>query len=271
MLLIGPPGAGKTGACASLASAGYKLRFADMDNGLDVLVNLLTDPTSKYTKGSIENVDYETLTDPMKTVGGKLVPSKATVWQRFLNLMDDWSPKTTAEWVNKKPPNSNNTSQLGPITSWGSNDILIVDGLTRMSRAALNLVLAMNNRLGQQPHQSDYFTAQEMVESFLAKIYDDSVKCNVIVICHIAYIGEDNGPQQGYPASIGKALSPKIGSYFNSCLMAKTSGMGASQKRKILTRTSGIVELKNSAPLRVKPEYDLETGLAEYFKDVRGG
>jgi hypothetical protein len=29
------------------------------------------------------------------------------------------------------------------------------------------------------------------------------------------------------------------------------------------------VELKNTAPLKVQGEYDLATGLADYFRDVR--
>lgn len=280
LLLIGDPGAGKTGATASLAAAGFNLRYADTDNGLDLLTDLLTNPASPYVKGKtpaelsamMDRVQFETLTDPMKNVGGKLVPAKATVWQRLTALLDNWSPETTKGWSNKQPPAENDTAPLGPITSWGSQDILILDSLSRISSAALNMVLSMNARLGQQPHQSDYFTAQTMVESLLQKLYDESVQCNVIMIAHIAMIGDETtGVAHGYPASVGKALSPKIGSYFNTCLMAKTTGIGANQKRKILTKTSGMVELKNSAPLRVKPEYDLESGLAEYFKDVRGG
>ena len=32
-----------------------------------------------------------------------------------------------------------------------------------------------------------------------------------------------------------------------------------------------VVALKTTAPLKVKPEYDLATGLLEYFRDIRGG
>lgn len=280
MLLIGDPGAGKTGATAALAAAGYNMRYVDTDNGLDILTDLLTNPISAYVRGKtaqaqaelLARVHYETLTDPMKNIAGKLVPAQATVWQRLASLLDNWSPETTRGWKNKQPPAENDTAPLGPISSWGTQDVLVLDSLSRISSAALNLVLSMNARLGAQPHQSDYFTAQGMVESLLQKLYDESIQCNVIMIAHIAMLGDEGtGVMHGYPASIGKALSPKIGSYFNSCLMAKTVGIGANQKRKILTRTAGMVELKNSAPLRVKPEYDLETGLADYFRDVRGG
>ncbi len=257
LLLCGDSGSGKSGALASLADAGFNLRILDLDNGLDVLSNLLRDPKSPYKKDSISRVEYETLTDPMKVSGGKLVPSKATVWQRSIKLLDMWSSASGA------------SADLGPIISWGTQDILVIDSLTFLCKAALNFTLSMNARLGQKPHQGDWYDGQQMIEGLLEKLYDENVKCNIIVISHITYIGEENGPMHGYPATLGKALSPKVGRYFNSALMIKTTGQGQNQKRKILTNTSGVVELKNSAPLRVKPEYDIAFGLAEFFRDVR--
>jgi hypothetical protein len=100
-------------------------------------------------------------------------------------------------------------------------------------------------------------------------LYDDGVKCNIIVNCHIVYIGEENGPQHGYPASLGKALSPKIGRYFNTVLLTRTTGQGTNTKRQILTNSTGMVELKTTAPSRVEASYPIETGLADYFKTIR--
>lgn len=257
LLFIGDSGAGKTGALASLAKAGFNLRVIDVDAGLDVLSNILRDPRSPYGPEALARVEYETVTDQMKNQGGKLIPARATVWQRVAQLLDKWEPPQAS-------------SKLGGITTWGPQDVLVIDSLTMLSNACLNFVLSMNARLGQQPHQSDWYTGQQMMESLLQMLYDDGVKCNVIVIAHIAYIGEEDGPVRGYPNTLGKALPPKVGRYFNTILMAKTTGSGANQKRKILTNTTGVVELKNTAPLRVKTEYPLETGLAEYFADVRG-
>lgn len=254
MLLIGDNGGGKTGALASLADAGFNIRIVDLDNGVDVLRNLLSDSKSIYSREAIERVDVETLTDPMKVSGGKLIPAKATVWQRAIGLLDNW--KT-------------DSADLGNISTWTDKDVLVIDSLTMLSTAALAFILSLNARLGQQPHQSDWYAGQQLVESLLQKLYDSNVKCNVIVNSHITYIGEENGPQKGYPASLGKALSPKIGSYFNTILMAKSVGIGANAKRKIITNNTAMVELKNTAPLRVQAEYSIETGLAEYFKAVR--
>jgi hypothetical protein len=160
--------------------------------------------------------------------------------------------------------------KLGPITTWGQKDILVIDSLTMLSTAALNMILSMNGRLGQRPHQSDWGDGQQLVEGLLQMLYDEGVQCNVIVCCHITFIGEDGGPIRGYPNTLGKALPPKVGRYFNTALMARTVGQGTMQKRKILTNTSGVIELKNTAPLRVQAEYDLSDGLAKYFEAVRG-
>lgn len=271
MLFIGDSGSGKTGALASLAQAGYKLRILDLDSGLDVLSNLLRDPKSPYGAEALKNVTYETITDPMKVVAGKLVPSRATVWQRAIQLLQHWRvAKPTVKGPDGKDLPVEYEYDFGPLVTWGEKDILVIDSLTMLSNAALNFVLSMNARLGQQPHQSDWYTGQQMIESLLQMLYDENVRCNVILISHISYIGEENGPQHGYPASLGKALSPKIGRYFNTCVMAKSSGAGANVQRKIITNSTQMVELKTSSPLNIKPEYPLSSGLAEIFTALRG-
>jgi hypothetical protein len=134
----------------------------------------------------------------------------------------------------------------------------------------MNFVLQMNNRIGQRPWQSDYGDAQDYVRNFLETLNDESVRCNIIVNTHIAFIGPDEGVQgavQGYPNAIGKALSPEIGRYFGSILWAKTVG----KSHKLVTLSNSGVELKTSDPTRAKAEYPIETGLADYFRDIQQG
>lgn len=252
LLFVGDSGAGKTGALASLADAGYKIRILDLDNGVDVLRDLLT--SGKYSSTAIENVDYVTVTETMKNVGGKLVPVKASVWQRVTSLLDKWVDGDTNH---------------GSITAWDSNTVLVIDSMTMLSDAALFYILAMNGRLGQHPHQSDWGLAQSLIENLLRMLYDDGVKCNVIINCHIKPMGDDNGPDRYYPNTLGKALPPKVGRYFNTVLLAQTSGRGQNVKRQIFTVSQGTVECKNTAPSKVQLSYPLETGLADYFKAVR--
>lgn len=254
LLLMGQSGSGKSGCLCSLAAAGYNVRILDLDNGIDVIKNLLLAKASKYPPEAADRVVYKTLTDPMRVVGNVMVPKLATVWQRTIKMLEHW--KTEDE-------------DLGPVLSWGPQDVLVIDSLTFLGIAAMNFVLSMNGRLGQQTQQSDWYQAQQRVEQFLQAIYDENIKCNVIMTAHVRITEEDNMPPRATVHSLGKALTPVIGRYFNSTLYVQTSGSGAQERRRILTRSTSLVELKNTAPLNVKPDYPIETGLAEYFHDVQ--
>lgn len=251
MLLIGEPGTGKTGSLASLAQAGYNIRVLDCDNGTDILGNMLADPKGPYGPEARQRVTWQTVKDKMKLMpNGSVVPVKPSVWARSIELLQNWP-------------------ELGHVETWTQQDVLVIDSLTRLSKGAFNWVLALNARLGKRPEQSDYGTAQGMIDGVMEMLVDDSIPCNVIVISHIRFIEEDSGPSRGYPNTIGKALPRTIGSHFNSILMTQKSGTGSSVKRKIYTHPIGMVELKNSNPYKVQKEYPLESGLADYFRDVQ--
>jgi len=251
MLLVGNSGAGKTGALASLARAGYQLKILDFDNGLDVLANL----TSNTQPSTFVEPQFISFTDPMKKdiVTKKLIPGIPTVWTRAVDQLM-----------------GNGDKEFGGLGDMTPQDVLVIDSLSFLGKACMNFVLGMNSRLGQRPQLADWGLAQDYLESMLATLYDENVNCNVVVNCHITFIGEKDQPKMGYPEALGKALPGKIGRYFNSMLLVQTSGFGTTAKRQIHTTSVGLIELKNTAPSRVKPVYPIETGLADYFRDVRG-
>lgn len=266
MLLVGESGSGKTGALASLAAAGFNLRILDLDNGLDVLFNYLSDPKSNYPKEALSRVHYVTLTDTMRQVAGRLSAVRADAWPKMTGLLENWKDGDV---------------QLGKPSDWGENDVLVLDSLTMCSTAALNYHLSMNGALGgirtQNEGRRDIGAAQSFVEKLLQLLTDKSMKCNVIVTSHITYTNDDgtvpvegeSKPQIGYPSALGRALSPRIPRYFNNMLLVRTIGTGPATKRQILTHSQGVIAGKSSAPLKVKPTYPVETGLADYFRDLR--
>lgn len=254
MLLIGDTGGGKSGSIASLADAGYNIRILDLDNGIDVLQNVLTDKNSPYKPDAADRVSFVTVTDKMKNVGGKLIPAASTAWQRSIGLLDKWKTET---------------EDFGPISTWTPQDVLVIDSLTMLGNAAVNFVLMLNARIGQKPFLSDYGDAGDLVEHMLQMLYAVEVNCNIIVNTHITYVGEKDQPKRGYPSCVGTKLPMKVGRYFNTILMAQSTTLGQTTKREILTSSSPFIELKNTAPLRVKPRYPIATGLADYFRDVR--
>jgi hypothetical protein len=270
-LIIGHSGSGKTGGLASLPTAGLRLRILDLDNGLDILRAFLTDPASPYVKRNpdvAKNVSFITLTEPMRNVGGALVPAKATVWKRMTDMLSHWK---------------DGDEDLGPVTSWTEQDVLVIDSFSMASSAALNWHLALNGKLGvirsQNEGRRDIGEAQRLLRTLLEMLYDESVKCNVVVTGHITLVTESGlSPQSeeahgetviGFPAAIGRALSPHIPRYFNSVLLTQVQGTGSAARHKLFTRSQGVVNAKTSAPLRVAPDYPIETGLADYFKAVK--
>lgn len=276
LLFIGDSSSGKTGALASLPVAGYNLRIIDIDKGTDILGNYLTDPASPYFKKDPEaakRVDVVQVSDPMKSINGKLVPAKAEGWQKAMKLFMDWSDGET---------------KLGPVSSWGPEDILVIDSLSGLSKLALNFHLMMNGALNanrtQNEARRDMGAAQNYIRDLLELLYDDNIRCNVILICHITPItdaggapkvedGKWEGVPTGYPAAIGRALSPQIPRWFNNMLIMHRTNQGSTTRHEIFTSSqylSGqIVSAKTSAPLKVKPKYPIDSGLADFFADMR--
>lgn len=250
MLSVGDSGKGKTGALAALADLGFKIRILDYDNGIGILASLLKN------KPALANITYESCLDEFVTVGGKILPKgMPTAFSKGLGMLTKWKGKDGID--------------LGPVSSWGKDTILVLDSLSHMSNAALVFVLAMNGRSGEHPWQSDWGQAMDMIEAMLKILYSDSIKCHVIVNAHVTYVGgtlnEKTKQIEGakpYPNTLGQKLPPKIGQYFNTMLEFATTVTG---KRIIRTQPTGDLGIKSEI-LGVPKELPLESGLAEFFK-----
>lgn len=276
LLFIGDSSTGKTGALGSLAAAGYNLRILDFDNGSRILRDLCLGTKALYPREAAQRIHYFPCSDEMQTMAGNIIPKKALAWNKAITKLHKWEDKETGV-------------DFGPVTGWGSDTVLVVDSLSMACNAALNWHLQMNAKLGKTRTQNeirrDIGAVQGIIELLLQMLYDPSIKCHVIVIAHITYVIDDEAkapgvdgenenaklPRHGYPAAIGQSLSPRIPRYFNTVLQAKVQGIGPGAKHKIYTKTQGAVGLKTAAPTSVAPEYPLETGLADFFKVLRGG
>lgn len=259
ILLLGDPGSGKTGSLASLAKAGYNLRIMDFDNGTEILRNLLT--PEEYATCSIIPLQDRRIAKKVPVMDGQnirgykisAIPIKADAWQKAVDLIcTDWKDPATQK-------------SFGSVYSWTSQDVLVFDSLTHAWRTALNFILAINNRLGQNPTQPEWGTCQGMILDVLSTFFDASIKCNVVCCAHIAYDTDQNEILHGLPAGPGRALNREIGTYFNHTIRAATVG----SRHSIITQSDGVVELKTAAPGKIKQSYPIETGLADYFAAVR--
>jgi len=274
LILLGDTGSGKTGSLCSLAAAGYNLRILDLDNGIDIIRNLLTAQGSAYKiprEDLATRVMYRTLTEPQKAVGGQLRPVRAQVWSQMAQMLENW------KWTTPE----GEVEDLGKVTDWTDKDVLVIDSLTRAAQAAMNFHQQLNGRLGQDgvsnEWRRDIGAAQAHIKHLMDLLSDASVKCNVVLIAHVQYVadqgsapampGEASDQQHGHPLAIGRALSPLIPTWFNNVLLAKADDVG---NRKLWTKPQAKVMTKSSNPKAVAASYSVETGLAEYFAAARG-
>lgn len=253
MLIEGDSGSGKTGSLTSLVAAGYKLRILDFDNGLEPLKQFVL----RECPANVGNVEYVTLRDKRKAGPEGPMVTKPDAFIRALKLLDRW--KYTHDGVEV---------DLGVPAEWGPDTILVLDSLTFMSDAAFDFrePLAPKSRDGKYDMRAVYKDAQDAVEGVLALLTSESFRCNVIVISHVKYVDNPDGTRKGYPTAVGSALSPVIPRYFNTVALCQTSAGG---KRTLHTESTAMIDLKNPKPFSMAKTYPIETGLAEFFGNLR--
>ena len=246
-LILGDSGEGKTGALASLANGGYRLVIADFDNGLDIL--------HQYVKPEcMKNINYITFTDVMKKTGKKLTfEANPTAWTSFLSACESWE-------------------DLGGVESWDEKTVFVIDSLTHLGQAALRFAWSIGKKTSANPSQPDWGTAMGQVENLLAKLYHTSVKCNVLVLSHVAYVTSENGGiMKGMPEVIGNKLTPKIPTYFNNTFYLKSAPSVNGATHWIHTIAKDRVAVKNTRPLILPPKLPVESGLFTIFQTLQKG
>jgi hypothetical protein len=252
VLLLGASGGGKTGMLASLAVAGYNLRILDFDNGTEILFHLL-----KSNPEALDRVDVEKCLDTYKQGGDKSVKwNTPTAFPHALKCLDNWPG-------------------LGKPSEWGLDTILVLDSGTFMGEAVMRYVLSANGKHGTStdpkagPTEPNWGSAIGLQEDFIAMLCGDQLKCHVIVTFHLKPVPV-GGVEKPMPSALGKKFPPNVATYFNHALLANVVGSGAAQQRMLVTKPTGMIDLKSAAPASVKPEYPIATGMADYFKDVFG-
>lgn len=270
-LLLGDPGSGKTGSLTSLVAAGYELYIYDFDNLMASLVQFV----QHECPDKIDNVRYQTFTDklkgvdlPMMMVGNsmKIMPNNDGTPKAYVNAM-----KQLTHWRDGE-------DDRGSPGDFGGNAVVVLDSLTTMSNAAMRYVQAMNPN-GREP-QAFYHAAQQLIMNCLQLLASKDFRANVLVLAHLSYTRRpankevaDNMTQhevmelgKGFPRSVGSALNEIIAAHFNSALLIEN----VNGRRKIKTKSTSLVDLKNPAPFKLdKEDLNISDGLARFFEAVR--
>lgn len=267
LLLIGDSGTGKTGALLPLLD-NYHLRIADFDNGCDFL-------RLNATPKQLQNLSIRTFTDSFSNsrLSG-LTLNPPTCISRFAEALDKWD------------------DSAGPIKTWDSKTILVIDSLTFLGRAMARQFQQINRIAIDKPIEPKQFgSIQAMIFSLMDQILDDAKQCNYIVITHIDYRDYETGTYspvgmmeqgdkadqvpksqveaRGVPTVFGAKLGPQIGRYFNFMLRARIEPVGTMKPRRIIQTAPDhsidlkcpILSIENNGPL------PLSTGLSTLFDE----
>lgn len=244
IVYIGDSGTGKTGSLTSLVGAGYQLRILDMDNGLDALVQHVR----REFPDRLASIQYETVRD--KYTAGPAGPYVRTpkAYMTGIKLMEKWSDGSDP-------------------SEWGPDTIFVLDSGTSFGKAAFEWAKGMNP--GAKEPRTWFYSAQQAFENNISLLTSEAFHCNFILISHVNYRELQDGTIKGYASAIGSALGPIISKYFNTLLLAETSGAGKNVRRRIRTVPTAVIDLKNPAPFKIESELPLETGLATIFAQLK--
>jgi hypothetical protein len=254
MLISGFPGSGKTGALASLANAGFKLRILDYDGN--------PEPLFQYVyPDKLKNIDIVTLEDPIG-VNGQFVGVKGipTAFLRGVQLMDRWRYQDESgepdakgvKWVD-----------LGSSKDWGLDTIVVLDGITGMGAASMARAVAMTNKTLMTVSRPVWGLAMQEQMNFLKRLTSAQTKHHVIVLSHLKMIGpkeinqDDDSitreikernvdliPTRFHPSGLGRELPPNIAGEFPIAITLEVKAKGTKVKRFFSYQPKEEMDLK---------------------------
>lgn len=296
-LCVGDSGTRKTAAVASLVLAGFKLRIADLDDGLQILWSILEDhchPLEEDEKG-FKRIWLKTL-DPSKDP-----PSvEAKTFRNTYGVVQYVDPNNKVrKRVQALSPATAFLEAAEQIDAWSDLDhthILSLDSVSFFNRLAEENIRSLNGTLSRERISlPEIGVAREDIERILCGLFSPSTSCHVLLMAHIKYKevkenqitpipialqqnnnrgGSDDrftsseNPSLPYPNFIGN-LCTDVGKYFNAVIGFRVSGVNA----EMTTRPFNGLGVK-SPSIKVKPYYAIpdqvtaNSGLAAYFRDI---
>ncbi len=223
ILLMGPSGTGKTYSIGTLVDSGVEVFYLSLENGLESLLGYWTDnnkpipsnlhwhhvENSKASFAELIGAATRINTMNLEMLAKGSDPNK-NQYNRFIKLIESLNDF----------PDDRTGKKFGSVDDFGTDRAIVIDGLTGMGDAALELVI------GGKPvkSQSDWGIAQDVVARLL-KMLTEQTKCHFILIGHITRETDQVlGGVKIIPSAIGKALGPTLNRMFSDVILAEREG-----------------------------------------------
>lgn len=182
MLVCGYPGAGKTGALASLANAGFKLRVIDFDGNPESLL--------QYTNPScLHNIDIVSVEDKYVDKGMFTGPEGMPMaYTRAMKLLDRWRYEDP-DGSDVDPKSGKRFTDLGSPSTWGPDTVLVCDGTTGLAEAALWRARSLAGKTPLTMTQAVWGTAANEMLNFTKRFVSTGGNHHAIMIGHLKIVG----------------------------------------------------------------------------------
>jgi len=267
-LITGYPGAGKTSSLASLANAGFKLRYMNFDGNYESMLQY-TKPEFRHNIDILNFEDKLTLQGPIIGVAGM-----PTAFANAFKALDNWKYKEGEQEYN-----------LGSSKDWGADTIVVLDGLTGLSDSAMAYARAALNKTILNTTRAVYGVASANVGAFLSRLTSTQNTHHVIVISHLKIIGPEGAadgdddfakslkeakadiiPTRLFPSAVGRQLPQQVAGHFPVVIAAEAKTYGNKVRRVLLADAQPNQDTKLPIQdLEKLGALPIETGLLTIF------
>lgn len=274
ILLAGWPGSAKTGAVSALLNAGYKVRLLDFEGNYEPLFQF-TDPAK------LANLDIKTFQEKVEDIDGQYIDAGG-IPTAFTNAM-----KTLKSgW--KTTDAKGNEVDLGRMSEWGPDVVLVVDSMTALSRLVKMRARKMMNKTPRNETAALWGAARDDLTNFIELLKRKENRFHLVVIGHLQMIGPDvpmDSKKEDmeiadlkrdialqkaammdtrlYPRAVTKDQSMSIHALFPVFLLAKRKIKGSHVTYELTAEAGPELDLK--FPSKGPMTFPIETGLADVF------
>jgi len=219
-VLMGPSGTGKTHSIGTLVDTGLEVFYIPLESGTESLVGYYTD----RGKPVPDNLHIHALSQPKASFLDLMESAKRTNTLPHDTVMKMPDPnRAKYDGYLKLLTNLNGfvDSRTGekyePADEWGTDRVIVIDGLTGLNQFAMQLVIGGR----AERTQTDWGVAQSYVVSILDKL-TAGCRCHFVLIAHVER--ETDMVQGGVKlmmSTLGRAIAPTLPSKFSDVILTK--------------------------------------------------
>jgi AAA domain len=219
-ILMGPTGTGKTTSIHTLVETGLHVHYVPLESRTEPLIGYWTDKGEAVPDNlhicrvqqaqasflDIIEAAKQTMTLPHDAVM-KMPDKRKSKYTGYINLLT-----ACHAFVDERTG-----EKFEPADTWGTDRVLVVDGLTGLGE------FAMANAIGGRVErtQTDWGVGQGYVMSFIRKV-TDGCQCHFVLLAHVEReVDAILGGVKLMPATLGKAINGLVPTKFSDVIYAR--------------------------------------------------